>query len=146
MCYKQFIGGGSYGLMGAIAQTIHEGGGKVIGVIPAALKKIERPGRQLWSTPPCLFPPLLLFSFSPLPLFPWPSRFIFQRTTPSPHLQSEHWPRILRQATLFIPGSKLSPAQQPLSPTYDSFLLFYSFIYFFVSDMAALILQTHRNR
>lgn len=30
--------------MGAIAQTIHEGGGKVIGVIPEALKKIERPG------------------------------------------------------------------------------------------------------
>ncbi|KAI8600670.1 YJL055W-like protein [Dissophora ornata] len=29
--------------MGAIAQTIHEGGGKVIGVIPEALKKIERP-------------------------------------------------------------------------------------------------------
>jgi predicted Rossmann-fold nucleotide-binding protein len=37
-------GGGSYGLMGAIARTIHEGGGKVIGVIPEALKKIERPG------------------------------------------------------------------------------------------------------
>lgn len=30
--------------MGAIARTIHEGGGKVIGVIPDALKKIERPG------------------------------------------------------------------------------------------------------
>ncbi|KAF9304897.1 hypothetical protein BGZ74_000263 [Mortierella antarctica] len=41
--YGLVYGGGSYGLMGAIAQTIHEGGGKVIGVIPAALKKIERP-------------------------------------------------------------------------------------------------------
>ncbi|KAI1297116.1 hypothetical protein EDD11_007226 [Mortierella claussenii] len=41
--YGLVYGGGSYGLMGAIAQTIHEGGGKVIGVIPEALKKIERP-------------------------------------------------------------------------------------------------------
>ncbi|KAF9359020.1 hypothetical protein BGX26_000347 [Mortierella sp. AD094] len=41
--YGLVYGGGSYGLMGAIAQTIHEGGGKVIGVIPDALKKIERP-------------------------------------------------------------------------------------------------------
>ncbi|KAG0366127.1 hypothetical protein BGZ54_005765 [Gamsiella multidivaricata] len=41
--YGLVYGGGSYGLMGAIAKTIHEGGGKVIGVIPEALKKIERP-------------------------------------------------------------------------------------------------------
>ncbi|KAF9580378.1 hypothetical protein BGW38_003009 [Lunasporangiospora selenospora] len=41
--YGLVYGGGSYGLMGAIAQTIHEGGGKVIGVIPEALKKVERP-------------------------------------------------------------------------------------------------------
>ncbi|KAF9203342.1 hypothetical protein BGZ49_006527 [Haplosporangium sp. Z 27] len=41
--YGLVYGGGSHGLMGAIAQTIHEGGGKVIGVIPDALKKIERP-------------------------------------------------------------------------------------------------------
>ncbi|KAF9999163.1 hypothetical protein BGZ79_007210 [Entomortierella chlamydospora] len=41
--YGLVYGGGSYGLMGAIAQTIHEGGGKVIGVIPEALKNIERP-------------------------------------------------------------------------------------------------------
>ncbi|GJJ69071.1 cytokinin riboside 5'-monophosphate phosphoribohydrolase [Entomortierella parvispora] len=41
--YGLVYGGGSYGLMGAIARTIHEGGGKVIGVIPDALKKIERP-------------------------------------------------------------------------------------------------------
>jgi hypothetical protein len=71
MCYKQFIGGGSYGLMGAIAQTIHEGGGKVIGVIPAALKKIERPGKRLWSTPPYLLL-ILLFPFSYTSLHPPP--------------------------------------------------------------------------
>ncbi|KAF9897839.1 hypothetical protein BX616_004893, partial [Lobosporangium transversale] len=41
--YGLVYGGGSYGLMGAIAQTIHEGGGKVIGIIPGALKKVERP-------------------------------------------------------------------------------------------------------
>ncbi|KAF9174578.1 hypothetical protein BGX20_010725 [Mortierella sp. AD010] len=41
--YGLVYGGGSYGLMGAIARTIHEGGGKVIGVIPEALKNIERP-------------------------------------------------------------------------------------------------------
>ncbi|KAG0326713.1 hypothetical protein BGZ99_009111 [Dissophora globulifera] len=41
--YGLVYGGGSFGLMGAIAKTIHEGGGKVIGVIPEALKKIERP-------------------------------------------------------------------------------------------------------
>ena len=33
-------------MMGAIAQTVHEGGGKVIGVIPEAIKKIERPGTR----------------------------------------------------------------------------------------------------
>jgi len=49
---NNYVGGGSYGLMGAIAQTIHEGGGKVIGVIPAALKKIERPGKLSYTTPP----------------------------------------------------------------------------------------------
>ncbi|KAG0264576.1 hypothetical protein BG011_006562 [Mortierella polycephala] len=41
--YGLVYGGGSFGLMGAIAQTVHEGGGRVIGVIPEALKKIERP-------------------------------------------------------------------------------------------------------
>jgi len=40
--------------MGAIARTIHEGGGKVIGVIPDALKKIERPGKPVEQGVACL--------------------------------------------------------------------------------------------
>ena len=34
-------GGGSVGLMGEMARSVHESGGRVVGVIPLALKKIE---------------------------------------------------------------------------------------------------------
>ncbi len=34
-------GGGNVGLMGALARSVHEGGGKVIGVIPSALRDLE---------------------------------------------------------------------------------------------------------
>lgn len=34
-------GGGNIGLMGALARAVHEGGGKVIGVIPSALRARE---------------------------------------------------------------------------------------------------------
>jgi len=34
-------GGGSVGLMGHMARSVHEHGGRVVGVIPLALKKIE---------------------------------------------------------------------------------------------------------
>ncbi|KAF9945789.1 hypothetical protein BGZ65_010373 [Modicella reniformis] len=47
--YGLVYGGGSFGLMGVIAQTVHESGGKVIGVIPEAIKKIERP--ELYTVP-----------------------------------------------------------------------------------------------
>lgn len=35
-------GGGNVGLMGALAEAVHEHGGKVIGVIPEALRDMER--------------------------------------------------------------------------------------------------------
>lgn len=34
-------GGGNVGLMGALARAVHDGGGKVIGVIPSALRDLE---------------------------------------------------------------------------------------------------------
>ena len=34
-------GGGSVGLMGAVARAVHEGGGRVVGAIPERLKRIE---------------------------------------------------------------------------------------------------------
>jgi hypothetical protein len=34
-------GGGNVGLMGALARSVHAGGGKVIGVIPSALRDLE---------------------------------------------------------------------------------------------------------
>ncbi|KAF9164721.1 hypothetical protein DFQ26_001114 [Actinomortierella ambigua] len=41
--YGLVYGGGSYGLMGTLAQTVHQNGGRVVGIIPEALKKVERP-------------------------------------------------------------------------------------------------------
>ncbi|KAF9409080.1 hypothetical protein BGZ76_005744 [Entomortierella beljakovae] len=48
--YGLVYGGGSYGLMGTIAKTIHEGGGKVIGVIPEALKRVEHISEEVDNT------------------------------------------------------------------------------------------------
>ncbi len=39
--YVLVYGGGDVGLMGALARAVHAGGGRVVGVIPHALKAIE---------------------------------------------------------------------------------------------------------
>jgi len=39
--YTLVYGGGDIGLMGALARAVHAGGGRVVGVIPHALKSIE---------------------------------------------------------------------------------------------------------
>lgn len=36
--FSKMKGGGSLGLMGTVAKTIHEGGGNVVGIVPHLLR------------------------------------------------------------------------------------------------------------
>lgn len=142
---NNYVGGGSYGLMGAIAQTIHEGGGKVIGVIPAALKKIERPGKLSFTT----FPPTpsLIVTFTIRSTMCPPSfnghAGSFLRKPPrllfGLHIFCLSVPRILRQ--FVYSWVKVLPHNSSLGPMTltDSDPIFLSF---FVSDLVALFFST----